>query len=529
MRKLLLGLSLLFAQGVFAAADVQITFFQVSTQPTQTGERFAVTMRWRNNGPDTATIVNAVVTGTPGPTYVFGVGTSGWPCYTTAGAAAFTCQGPQLAAGGEAEMVLSIIAPANAKATNGTFTLKGEVRAAEQDPNLANNSQTITAQLTNATTVSDLSLSPTTQTIQADPNQTLTIPFVVSNNGNADARNLVAVLTLPVTNNVPAFAAAGEGWSCGHGAFGPQLVICTGGRLNAGAIAPLTVTLTAPATNQTFDLVGHIRAEGLHEEVTANNTSTATILVGPKTEPPPVVEYTRILVPLTAEDTPGNNNAIWRTETTMLLASETPMELRPYLCGDLTPALCVDRVPPMNVPFNARTLPAYAFGGSPNGQFFYVRKEAAGQFRANSRVYDVARLEATAGAEIPIAREHDFVARTISLLGIPNAPQFRHTLRVYGFDAQEEPVQISLYVGEETVPRVVQVNTLAKLQGTTLIPGNLPSHPSFHQLQLDQMMPLTGITAPLRVDVKPLGSGRIWAFVSVTNNNTHHVTTFAAQ
>jgi hypothetical protein len=528
MRRLLLGFSLLFAPLLFAAtADVQITSFLISTQPTATGDRFAVTMRWRNNGPDTATIVNAIVTGTPGPTYVFGVGTSGWPCYTTAGAASFTCQGAQLAAGGEAEMVLSIIAPANVNATNGKFTLKGEIRAAELDPNLANNSQTATAQLTNAATASDLALSPTTQSIQASAGETLRIPFVISNIGNADARNLIAVFTLPVTNNVPAFSAAGEGWSCGHGAFGPQLVICTGGRLNAGLTAPIVLTLTAPQTDQTFDLTAHVRAENLHENATANNTSVASIRVGAQPQAP--VEYSRILVPLTAVDLPGNNNALWRTQTTVMLASDANVDVRPHQCSELSPALCVDPALPLNVPFDVSVIPTYRWGGSPNGQFFYVRADDYGKFRVNSRVFDVARLEATAGAEMPIAREHDFVNRTVSMLGIPNAPQFRHTLRVYGFDAQEEPVAISLFVGEETVPRVVQVNTLAKQPGSTTFADGWPTHPSFHQLQLDQMMPLTGITQPLRVDVKPLGSGKIWAFVSVTNNNTHHVTTFSAQ
>lgn len=528
MRKLLLGLSLLFAPALFAAtADMQITFFQVSTQPTQTGERFAVTMRWRNNGPDTATIVNAIVTGTPGPTYVFGVGTSGWPCYTTAGAASFTCQGPQLAAGGEAEMVLSIVAPANATATNGRFTLRGEVRAAEQDPNLANNSQTITATLTNAPTASNLSLSPTTQSIQASAGETLRIPFVITNTGNADARNLIAVFTLPVTNNVPVFTAAGEGWSCGHGAFGPQLVICTGGRLNAGVPSPITVTLTAPDTSQTFDLTAHVRAENLHEDMTANNTSVASIRVGEQPQPPVVLQ--RVLVPLTAVDLPGTNNALWRTQTTVMLASETNVDVRPHSCSELSPALCIDPALPLNRPFDISLIPTYRHGGSPNGQFFYVPAEDYGKFRVNSRVFDVARLEQTAGAEIPIAREHDFVNRTVSMVGIPVASQFRHTLRVYGFDAQEEPVQISLFVGEETVPRVVQVNTLAKQPGSTTFVDVLPTHPSFHQLQLDQMMPLGGITTPLRIDVKPLGTGRIWAFISVTNNNTHHVTTFSAQ
>lgn len=50
-------------------------------------------------------------------------------------------------------------------------------------------------------------------------------------------------------------------------------------------------------------------------------------------------------------------------------------------------------------------------------------------------------------------------------------------------------------------------------------------------LQIDpaQLANLDGADM-MRVDVEPLTPGiKIWAFVSVTDNDTHHVTTFSAQ
>lgn len=291
---------------------------------------------------------------------------------------------------------------------------------------------------------------------------------------------------------------------------------------------PLTVRLTAPSADGSFDLTGHVRAETLHETSIANNTSVASIAVGD--EPPPVQRLSRVLVPLTADDVPGNNNALWRTETTVLIASETYVDIRPHRCAELDPTLCVDPMIPQNRPFNAREIGVYGYGNWPNGQFFYVREEDESKLRLNSRVYDVARLQQTAGAEIPIARQHDFVARPISLVGIPVAPQFRHTLRVYGFDAQPERVQISVYADAETTPRVSQTHTLGVPEAMRRFgPGVwYPSHPSFAQFQLDQLLALGGIGS-LRVEIAPLDGGRIWSFVSVTNNETHHVTTFSAQ
>lgn len=527
MRRLLaLVLSLSLAPALFAAsADLAVTAFNVSVTPTETGERFAVFMRWRNNGPDEATIVNATISGTPAPFFVVGVGTSGWPCYTTAGAPSFTCQGSRLAPGGEAELVLNVIAPAST--ADGSFVLRADVRAAEADPQPANNSAIYTAQLTNATASSDLSITPTSQALTAAAGQTLTIPFIVTNPGPSRAERPVLVLTLPVSQSVPTFSAQGEGWSCGHGAYGPQLVICTRDEFAAGAISPVLVSLTAPESDGTFELVAHVRAERLYEPVIANNTARATITVGETAQPP--LQWSRVLVPITADDVPGSNNALWRTETTVMLASDATVAVRPYSCGELTPLTCLDPALPLNRPFNARLIPAYGFGGWPNGQFFYVLAGDESKIRINSRVYDVARLQETAGSEIPIAREHDFVARPISLLGIPVAPQFRHTLRVYGFDGQSERVQINVYANDETIPRVSETHTLvAPAFAMQLDDGRVPTHPSYAQFQLDQLLALGGIQT-VRIDVTPLEGGRIWSFVSVTNNQTHHVTTFSAQ
>ena len=56
-----------------------------------------------------------------------------------------------------------------------------------------------------------------------------------------------------------------------------------------------------------------------------------------------------------------------------------------------------------------------------------------------------------------------------------------------------------------------------------------PVQPATIQLEIGQLLALGGIDT-LRVDVEPLDpTVRLWSFVSVTNNDTHHVTTFSSR
>jgi hypothetical protein len=64
-------------------------------------------------------------------------------------------------------------------------------------------------------------------------------------------------------------------------------------------------------------------------------------------------------------------------------------------------------------------------------------------------------------------------------------------------------------------------------QGSRTTADGLPSHPGVIQLELGQVISLAGIST-LRVDIDAETPGlRLWSFVSVTNNETHHVTTFS--
>jgi hypothetical protein len=507
--------SLLLTPSLFAAtADLRITTMTISGDPTMTGERFAVTMRWRNDGPDSAHFLLLTVTGNPVPFYVLSVATSGWPCYPNADGTSFSCQNAQLVPGAEAELVLQMLTPP----APGPFALRAEIHSAETDPQPANNVAQLSMNIA-AAPAADLAISPFSQLYQTTAGAQVTIPLTVSNSGPNEVRNLTAVITQPVSSAPLPFSADGEGWSCGHPAYGPQAIVCTRNHLAAGEVAPITVTGTAPPSDGTLTFNARVRGEGHSDPLTANDASTATIKVGTGV---PAESWNRVFIPLTGGDVPGSGGALWRTETTVLIDSDTQLQLTPIIC---TRPVCDDF--PLHRPF---VTTSGLHGGSTSGEFVYVHPEDESKLFLNSRVYDVNRLGETAGSEIPVVRGEDFRSTPISLLGIPVSPRYHHTLRVYDYDSIDgAQVTIRIYADEETVPRLSTTRALTNGVGLAGQPGGgLPSHPASLQLEIGQLLSLSGIRT-LRVDVEPVDAAtRLWSFVSVTNSDTHHVTTFSA-
>jgi hypothetical protein len=238
-------------------------------------------------------------------------------------------------------------------------------------------------------------------------------------------------------------------------------------------------------------------------------------------------EWRRILVPLMPAEVPGANGARWRTETSMLVRSATALEILPRGC-DIDPLRICEPLP-LNRPFRLEQYAATTdFGG---GQFLYYHASDEPLLHLNSRVHDVSRETETAGSEIPLAREEDFTAGTISLIGIPVAPQYRQTLRVYGFEPRDgAAVAIRVYANQEPEPRATVVRTLSVHQPLFWVtPQRLPVNPAYLQLDPATLASLAGATT-MRVEVESLEAGlKLWSFVSITNNDTHHVTTFTVQ
>jgi hypothetical protein len=127
------------------------------------------------------------------------------------------------------------------------------------------------------------------------------------------------------------------------------------------------------------------------------------------------------------------------------------------------------------------------------------------------RVRDVTRNASSHGTEIPVVRLRDFSIRGVALLDVPMDARFRNTLRVYAL----QPTDVEILIGSRS--HVI-----------TLAPGQSefePAYAMFTDFPADEagnarvfVRPLTPITSP------PSRTEPIWAFVTVTNNDTQEIT-----
>jgi hypothetical protein len=170
---------------------------------------------------------------------------------------------------------------------------------------------------------------------------------------------------------------------------------------------------------------------------------------------------------------------------------------------------------------NSRHVPLL-YPTSMPGTLLYVRREYAERVSYSLRIQDVSRQALTWGTEIPVVRESDFVSTPLQLFDVPTDERFRQALRVYETGGRDDSlVRLDVYSSED---QIIATTTLRILQ------------PLSRCLSLVQILDLTGrfpeISAheTVRLTITPLTPGlRFWAFVSVTNNETQHVTVVSPQ
>lgn len=153
------------------------------------------------------------------------------------------------------------------------------------------------------------------------------------------------------------------------------------------------------------------------------------------------------------------------------------------------------------------------------GRLFYVPKAAADTIAASVRVTDLTRQADSHGVEIPVVRRRDFREDRIALIGVPIDPRFRNTLRIYSLSPNQSFVNVMISNEWRQVP---------------LTPGADEFEPHFAvvtDFPPTPQLPAGKTTIEVYVDT-PRGPGGavipgtpIWAFITVTNNDTQHITT----
>jgi hypothetical protein len=236
-------------------------------------------------------------------------------------------------------------------------------------------------------------------------------------------------------------------------------------------------------------------------------------------------EWERVLMPVNIrESVPGAFGSLWTTDS-YFGAIDRPLDLRTDFCDE--GARYGIACPPV---YALRLLPGVPSKLQPVsgsvGAFVYVLRDAKRSLAAQSWVRDLSRSSEAFGTEQPLVPLSEFRTH-LMLIGLPappqfNEPQFRVLLRIYGSSARATRARVRITSMSRTMTPFDQV---IDLQAHPSANNADQRHwgPSFAQLSFDSLPELKAL-GPVRVEVISVDGDPLWAFASITNNITQHVT-----
>ena len=177
----------------------------------------------------------------------------------------------------------------------------------------------------------------------------------------------------------------------------------------------------------------------------------------------------------------------------------------------------------------------FADGGL-QGVFLHAPVGFASQLSFGLRFRDLSRQSQTWGTELPAVREAMFRADKVSLIDVPLTSGFRQVLRVYELDATERQALVRVRIFRIAPDNQEPNGALDLLLGESLIALQFPSpripdaHPGYAAVSDLSTIASLGNATRVRLDIEPATPGlRLWAFVTVVNNETQHATVITPQ
>lgn len=237
--------------------------------------------------------------------------------------------------------------------------------------------------------------------------------------------------------------------------------------------------------------------------------------------------YEPVLLPLATHETPGGYGSLWVTHLTLFNGTtreiSSPEDIFSLGACSFPPCPAV-RIPAGSVhePSIFRTLP-----GDPPGALLWVRSDIARNVVFSVRIQDVSRQSLTWGTEIPVVRQEELYRSPLYLYGIPLDPRFRQSLRVYDPLPHQGCRSVRIRFLDESSGAVLLDENVTPIDSDCNHRAGSDSPPAFEWHGLAERAGRE--TGRLIVEVTPLQEMAIWAFVTVTNNETQHVTTITPQ
>lgn len=239
-------------------------------------------------------------------------------------------------------------------------------------------------------------------------------------------------------------------------------------------------------------------------------------------------DYNQYLVPLSTREVRGAGGSVWKAEWAVHNFWFTPVDMIWAHCPpNVSP--CPSRTILPLVTTRPELVPR---GDGTDGAFVYVPKSDDPLIGMSLRVRDLSRNAQNFGTEIPIVGTDEYTNAqrpALYLLDIPTDAKYRATLRIYGADQAPVRVQISVYPEDSTL---FVEQYFVNLHGiVNVLPEPFPLHPSYTQLDpLTRNVRASGervriiVHAQLFNGAVPPQIVPVWAFLTLTNNDTQQVT-----
>lgn len=246
---------------------------------------------------------------------------------------------------------------------------------------------------------------------------------------------------------------------------------------------------------------------------------------------PDLALYEQVLIPIfTNRISHGAHGSQWSEIVTVHNGSARPISIlpNPPCTVNCFPAITPGATTPLDLgTYNeTSTVPAI---------LVYVPREVSESIVITERVHELSRAAMTWGTEIPVVRERDWrMAANVQLVNLPlGDPAFRTMVRVYVAPTRaclaEECI---FFVDVRLYEQSASPSAADRLVGGTTLRsgyfGHYSSgyHPAYFALgDFSQLVPGISPTARYRIEIRPERDDLpFWAFASITNNETQHVT-----
>jgi hypothetical protein len=245
----------------------------------------------------------------------------------------------------------------------------------------------------------------------------------------------------------------------------------------------------------------------------ATKSSFAFRYVDPE-GPPFETLYEKVLIPIVFNG-PGAHGSNWVTD--FAVRSNAPFNVTPW-----RPVLTGGNLPPGS-PIT------FSSGTRPQGVILGIPRDAADQVHFNLLVRDTTRQADDWGTQIPVLRESELKPGPKELLNVPLDPRYRLTLRLYTLGAAPASAKVTMYT--MTISGGLLHEQIVPLTSAQPCQPNAPCTSDDPAFAMVGDLPTSfGGLSRVGIQIDSLDPNvPVWGFLTVTNNETQHVTVISPE